>query len=634
VSIDVSQFHEGFFDEVAEHLENLEGLVVAVEAVHATRDDFDALFRAAHSIKGASGTFGFREMAELTHYLESALERAREGSLSVSPVFVDTVLATADVLKAQLDDYRAGRTPDAKRAAEARALLEVLLNSDDAGAALAVPKSAAARLRIDYASSREGDEAASVIAAMKGVLGDYGSVEYEACADNELHCTFEGSRTAAEIWDLFAFILVDGDALEVAETPLAPAADESFGFFDDAPESEGAPADAPHAMPSKNGDDSTVRVKLHKIDTLINLVGELLIAQSSLQERAARFDSVRDADLHEIVDTLQRHTRDIRESVMAVRMLPIGSVFSRFPRMVRELAAELGKDVALETAGGDTELDKSLVESVVDPLTHIIRNSIDHGIESADVRLAAGKPARGTISVRSFQRAGNVVIEVRDDGAGMSRDRILAKCKLLGIPLREHMSDREVWMLVCHPGFSTAAQVTNVSGRGVGMDVVKRNIGAFGGTIEIDSTQGVGTRISLVLPLTLAILDGLAVRSDEDVCIVPLSSIVESIVVTRKDVVRPPDAKPFVLYRGEPLALFAAPGGTLTIEDDRDRIAVVVEADGRKAGLMVDALESEHQVVIKSLEANFRKVDGFSGATVLGNGNVALILDVAALIAR
>ena len=630
--IDVSQFHEGFFDEVAEHLEQLEGLVVAVETVHAAREDFDALFRAAHSIKGASGTFGFREMADLTHYLESVLDRARDGSLAVSAAFVDAVLATADVLKSQLADYRGGRTPDDAGAARARAALEKLLSASVSPTTATLQNLPSQRIRIDYASSRDRDEAASNVSAMKAMLREYGHAEFDDCAAHELRCTIEGTRTGAEVADLFAFILVDGDVLEIAESET-PASEEGFGFFEDEPEIE-ALSDVTHAPAFKSGDDSTVRVKLHKIDTLINLVGELLIAQSSLQERAARLDSVRDADLHAIVDTLQRHTRDIRESVMSVRMLPIGTVFNRFPRMVRELAAHLGKDVVLESSGGETELDKGLVESVVDPLTHIIRNGIDHGIEAAETRLAAGKPARGTISVRSFQRAGNVVIEVRDDGAGMHRERILAKAAALGIAVREHMSDREVWMLVCHPGFSTAREVTSVSGRGVGMDVVKRNIAALGGTVEIDSAAGAGTRISLVLPLTLAILDGLAVRSGEDVCIVPLSSISESIAIARKDVVRPPDATPFVLYRGEPLALFAAPGGSLAIDDDRERIAVVVEADGRKAGLLVDALESEHQVVIKSLEANFRKVDGFSGATVLGNGSVALILDVAALIAR
>jgi two-component system, chemotaxis family, sensor kinase CheA len=552
VPIDPRAFHESFFEEVAEHLERLEELVFAIESPSATREDFDALFRVAHSIKGASGIFGFREMAEITHDLESVLDLVREGQLAVTRPIIDTVLRTGDVLRDQLAAYRMGDTPHPEGSATTRAVLQSLLEE----------------------------------------------------------------RT------------------EVAAAVPASTAGESdlFGFFDDEPAIPG-PVVVERRINEdrRTSDDSTVRVKLQKIDDLINLVGELLIAQASLQDRATRLDPSEHADLHASINELQRHTRDVRESVMSIRMIPIGSIFNRFPRMVRDLAEKLGKDVAFESSGGETELDKGLIESIVDPLTHIVRNCIDHGIEKPEERIASGKPAQGTIAVRSFQRGGNVVVEIRDDGRGMNRERILAKAIENGIPVKENMSDREIWALVCMPGFSTAAKVTDVSGRGVGMDVVKRNLHALGGAVEIDSVEREGTAISLILPLTLAILDGLAVRTGEEICIVPLTSITESVAIAAEDVVRPPDAVPFFMFRGEPVPLVAPPGGTTDVHDEH-RIAVVIESDGRNAGLLVDALESEHQVVIKSLERNFRRVPGYSGATIMGNGKVALILDVAAMV--
>jgi two-component system chemotaxis sensor kinase CheA len=617
VPIDPKRFHDSFFDEVAEHLERLEELVLAAGQATATRADFDALFRAAHSIKGASGTFGFREMAELTHDLESLLDRIREGVLVLSTATVDAVLRSGDVLREQLAAYRAGAQPNEASASAIRAVLQSLLEVN--------------RFSIAFSTTREEARANSAIASLLSTLRELGECSVLRTDAAGFECKFSGSQSAREIEELFSYVVLDADVLRIDAIVAMPSLEQSddFGFFDDDPEVR-SPAQ-PQLV--QHSDETSVRVRLQKIDGLVDLVGEMLIAQSSLHDRVGRLDATEHADLYAALLDLQRHTREVREQVLSIRMLPVGSIFNRFPRMVHELASKLNKEVAFESSGGDTELDKGLIEAIVDPLTHIIRNAIDHGIESRETRRAAGKPERGTIAVRSFQRGGSVVIEVRDDGAGMDRERILSKARESSMSLREEMSDRDVWALVCAPGFSTAQEITDVSGRGVGMDVVKKNINSLGGKVEIDSLAGAGTTISLVVPLTLAILDGLAVGTGDETLILPLTSITESIAIRADEVVSPAEYQSFVMYRGQPLPLVAVPGRSVELRDG-DNLAVVLESDGNRAALLVDSLESEHQVVIKSLERNFRRVDGFSGATVLGNGNVALILDVPALLAR
>jgi two-component system chemotaxis sensor kinase CheA len=372
------------------------------------------------------------------------------------------------------------------------------------------------------------------------------------------------------------------------------------------------------------------------VDQLINLVGELVITQAMLAQSASDIDPVEFERLHNGIAQLQRNSRDLQEAVMSIRMMPISVVFSRFPRVVRDLAGKLNKKIELKMIGEGTELDKSLIERISDPLTHLVRNSLDHGIEMPDARAAKGKPETGTITLKAYHQSGNIVIEVGDDGAGLNRDKILSKAKERGLNVHDQMTDGEVWLLIFEAGFSTADVITDVSGRGVGMDVVKKNITAMGGRVEIESITGVGTRMTVRLPLTLAILDGMSVAVGKETYIIPLGYVVESLQAERSMIKSVSGVERLLQVRGEYLPVialhevFGVHGATSAPEKG---IMVVIESDGIKAALFIDALVGQHQVVIKSLEANYKKVAGVSGATIMGDGHVALILDVTTLIA-
>jgi two-component system, chemotaxis family, sensor kinase CheA len=380
--------------------------------------------------------------------------------------------------------------------------------------------------------------------------------------------------------------------------------------------------------------ESSIRVSIEKVDQLINLVGELVITQAMLAQSASLLDVSALEQLQNGLNQLERNTRDIQESIMSVRMLPISFVFSRFPRVVRDVAGKLNKQVELKTLGESTELDKALIEKIADPLTHLIRNSLDHGIEMPEKRIAAGKPAHGTIILNAFHQGGNIVIEVSDDGGGLNRAKILGKAKERGLPVSDSMSDEAVWMLIFEAGFSTADVITDVSGRGVGMDVVKRNIADMGGRVELSSAEGHGTRTTIRLPLTLAILDGMSVAVGGQTFILPLGSIVESLQITDEELKTVSGDGRVLRVRGEYLPLLALHevfSISAAVTEPKKGIAVIVEAEGKKTALLVDGLLGQHQVVIKSLESNYRKVPGMSGATIMGDGTVALILDVMAL---
>ena len=388
------------------------------------------------------------------------------------------------------------------------------------------------------------------------------------------------------------------------------------------------------AKPPAAAADSSIRVSVEKVDQLINLVGELVITQAMLLQTAVQMEDHAPERLLNGLAQLERNTRDLQESVMSIRMLPISFVFSRFPRVVRDLSGKLGKQVELKTTGETTELDKSLIERIADPLTHLIRNSLDHGIELPEARVAAGKNPVGTITLKAYHQGGNIVIEVGDDGAGLNRQKILAKAREKGLPVSDQMSDQDVFGLIFDAGFSTAEQVTDVSGRGVGMDVVRKNIQAMGGRVEIESMQGIGTRMTVRLPLTLAILDGMSVAVGDQTYILPLSYVVESLQPQQGDIKTLSNQARVIQVRGEYLpvvVLHEIFGLKSTWSDFTQGIMVVLDADGSKAALFVDALVGQHQVVIKSLEANYRRVHGVSGATIMGDGHVALILDVSAI---
>ncbi|MCA8297447.1 chemotaxis protein CheA [Burkholderia sp. AU30198] len=390
----------------------------------------------------------------------------------------------------------------------------------------------------------------------------------------------------------------------------------------------------PAAAAASGAEGSSIRVGVEKVDQLINLVGELVITQAMLAETASAFDPALHDRLFNGMAQLERNARDLQEAVMSIRMMPMDYVFSRFPRLVRDLAGKLGKQVELVTFGQATELDKSLIERIIDPLTHLVRNSLDHGIETVDKRVAAGKDAVGQLVLSAAHHGGNIVIEVSDDGAGLNRERILAKAAKQGMQVSDTISDDEVWQLIFAPGFSTAETVTDVSGRGVGMDVVKRNIQSMGGHVEITSLAGRGTTTRIVLPLTLAILDGMSVKVGNEIFILPLNFVMESLQPSNDDIYTVGNGERVVRVRGEYLPLVAL-HEVFSVEDARtdptQGIVTIMETEGRRFAMLIDELVGQQQVVVKNLETNYRKVHGISAATILGDGSVALIVDVAAL---
>ncbi|MFX1809321.1 chemotaxis protein CheA [Paraburkholderia sp. A1RI_3L] len=418
-----------------------------------------------------------------------------------------------------------------------------------------------------------------------------------------------------------------------ASAPASPA-----GCGSAASAAAAAPADndrkARPAAAAAGSEGSSIRVGVEKVDQLINLVGELVITQAMLAETTSTFDPALHDRLFNGMAQLERNARDLQEAVMSIRMMPMDYVFSRFPRLVRDLASKLGKEVELVTFGQATELDKSLIERIIDPLTHLVRNSLDHGIETVEARRAAGKDGTGQLVLSAAHHGGNIVIEVSDDGAGLRRDKILAKAVKQGLPVSDTMSDDEVWQLIFMPGFSTAEQVTDVSGRGVGMDVVKRNIQAMGGHVEITSHAGKGTTTRIVLPLTLAILDGMSVKVGNEIFILPLNFVMESLQPRNEDIYTVANGERVVRVRGEYLPLVAL-HEVFSVEgartDPTQGIVTILETEGRRFAMLIDELVGQQQVVVKNLETNYRKVHGISAATILGDGSVALIVDVAAL---
>jgi len=422
-----------------------------------------------------------------------------------------------------------------------------------------------------------------------------------------------------------AIITPAAAAAPAATAPAAPKA---------APASAEGDRKARPAAAANAGEGSSIRVGVEKVDQLINLVGELVITQAMLAETTSTFDPALHDRLFNGMAQLERNARDLQEAVMSIRMMPMDYVFSRFPRLVRDLAAKLGKQVELVTFGQATELDKSLIERIIDPLTHLVRNSLDHGIETVEARKAAGKDSTGQLVLSAAHHGGNIVIEVSDDGAGLRRDKILAKAAKQGITVSDTMTDDEVWNLIFLPGFSTAEQVTDVSGRGVGMDVVKRNIQSMGGHVEITSHAGKGSTTRIVLPLTLAILDGMSVKVGSEIFILPLNFVMESLQPRADDIYTVANGERVVRVRGEYLPLVAL-HEVFSVEDARtdptQGIVTIMQTEGRRFAMLIDELVGQQQVVVKNLETNYRKVHGISAATILGDGSVALIVDVAAL---
>ncbi|STQ90381.1 chemotaxis protein CheW [Iodobacter fluviatilis] len=724
MAIDMSQFIAVFFDEAAEHLATMESILLKLSLDEPDSEDLNAIFRAAHSIKGGAATFGFTDLAGVTHILENLLDRIRKNELDLRPDMIDVFLRSGDVLQNILSAHRDGGIADLDAAKEITSLLEKFANEsggEEAHPVNVVPDSHNG-LQIIISAGERFDHS-SVMHALQGYGELRSCIEGGAESDwvyqiatqasqqeivgtlafavehSRIHITQpEISASSAKLsdGDGYGFFtddepaksagLEDGDGYGFFsdEKPVAagsqdgegygfftdiappPAAAETvtdgagYGFFEPRPKVL-APAGAavevakvavvkteeaePQAAKSKASSgaaakpaaaaDTSIRVSVEKVDQLLNLVGELVITQSMLVQTALNLDPVLHENMLSGVGQLERNTRELQESVMSIRMMPISFVFSRFPRLVRDLAGKLNKKIELKLIGESTELDKGFIEKLSDPLTHLVRNSLDHGIELPEDRIAKGKSPTGTLTLRAFHQGGNIVIEVADDGAGLNRERILAKARERDIPVSDAMTDSEVWLLIFEAGFSTAAQVTDVSGRGVGMDVVRRNIQSMGGRIEISSMYGIGSTMSIRLPLTLAILDGMSISVGEEIYLIPLAFIIESLQ-PRPDEVKTMAGKGRVInVRGEYLPLIALHeifNVPPKVTQFHEGLVIILEAEGEKVAMFVDDLLGQHQVVVKNLETNYRKVPGVAGATIMGDGHVAFILDVAQLV--
>ena len=557
--IDLNRFIATFFDEAKEHLETIEEQAMALGSGRDDEETLNAIFRAAHSIKGGSGTFGFTQLSEATHEIETLFDGLRKGKGKADAATVRLVLDSCDVFKSHLAKLKAGE--------------------------------------------RGHDPAMDALVASLKAPVDAPSAPTE---------------------EKFGFF----EELEPKPPhPLRRASDrkdEKFGFFEPQP-------DTPSEHNRRRGDASSIRVSVDKIDRIVNLVGELVIAQAMMQQSVAMQAGKTDERLAHSVATLDRNTRELQQAVMSIRMMPMEFVFSRFPRLVYDVSSKLNKKVQLRTQGNETELDKELIEQLVDPLTHVVRNAIDHGIEPPAERVRAGKPEAGTIVMRATHRGGSVIIEVSDDGRGLDRERIVAKARELGIPADDSWSDVQAWGLIFEAGFSTAKEVTNLSGRGVGMDVVRRNVSHMGGTVSVSSVKGHGTTITLQVPLTLAVLDGMIVGVGGEQYIVPLEFVAEAFKPAPGDIKSIVGQPSLVAVRGEHLPIVRL---DQAVQLDRDAaaapepICLVVEVDNRRAALLVDNLIGQQQLVVKSLDTNLHSVPGVAGATILGDGRVSLILDV------
>ena len=695
MSIDMSQFYQVFFDETAEHLASMESLLLAFDPDAPDSDQVNAIFRAAHSIKGGSGTFGFTDMADVTHILETLLDRIRKNEIAITREMVDVFLQAGDVLRGLLNAHQNGAVADEAASIEICAKLERLTNSPTRGTKTVTSpvgaKTLAAMLhnyKIQFANSHAAFPNKSFLDNLLDDLGNLGKIENKEITAHTVTLSMATYASEADLREIFSFFLkpeqltitalddtVSGKTTAQVEQdygffdePKTIAAEaEDYGFFVDPGTIKSGAENAQGygffgdeenkvkpAMPVLNGRqddnpgrrttdrvaavtgaDTSIRVSVGKVDTMINLVGELVITQAMLAETVSSMDPVLHERLVNGLAQLERNTRDLQDSVMSVRMMPINLVFSRFQRVVRDSAGKLNKKVQLKIIGEGTELDKGLIEKISDPLTHLVRNSLDHGIEFPDERIARGKDPQGTITLLAAHQGGNILIEVSDDGAGLNRERILAKAIEKGMPVSDSMSDAEVWQLIYAPGFSTAAVITDVSGRGVGMDVVKKNIESIGGRVDVTSRLGLGSTVSIRLPLTLAILDGLSVAVGDQIYIIPLSFIIESFQPKNGDVKEISGQGQVVHVRGEYLPMIALHqvfNIKPKVADPAEGILVLLETEGKKVALFVDELVGQHQVVIKSLETNYRKVVGVSGATIMGDGRVAMIMDVGSLV--
>jgi len=712
MSIDIEQFHGVFFDESDEHLDDMEQLLMSLDIESPDPEELNSIFRAAHSIKGGSGIFGFDALMNLTHVMENLLDKARNNELSITADIVNVLLETLDVLKDTLNAYRDETPVPEDSIAQRIKILNEVINgqttdtaSDSSGAPSVQNENTQNEGVQDDSFGFFDDEPGDPASDSDDSFGFFDDEPVNEVSQEE---TIQSNSEDDEGFGFFDDALDESNLTQETSTQKSVKEDEGFGFFDDeetlnttdmsqtdksgsavegttkteehqgfgffedapsasnintslesasgnnaqsantpsntattssnvkAPTSGAAPtstqAKTPSKPPAKKStarESASIRVDTTKIDAMVNLVGELVITQSMLSMIGQDVEGQVGERLQLAIDELQRNTREIQESVMSMRMLPLTATFNRFPRLVRDLAGKLGKQVELVLQGGSTEIDKSLIEKIVDPLTHLVRNSIDHGIETPEKRAAAGKPEKGTVILSAEQKGGSIIISIIDDGGGLHRDKILDKARSNGLAVSDDMPDSEVWQLIFQPGFSTAEAITDVSGRGVGMDVVRRNIESIGGRIDIESSAGEGSAFFIHLPLTLAIVDGMCVSVGKQIFVIPLLNIIESFQPTKQQLkTLGNDTVLYIRDQYWPLVplydFMEVEGAALS---PTEGIVVLLESSKKRFGILVDALVGQQQVVIKSLEEHYRKVAGIAGATIMGDGKVALIID-------
>jgi two-component system chemotaxis sensor kinase CheA len=697
MTIDLTQFHDAFFEESFEALDSMEAALLKLDIGAPEPELINTIFRVAHSIKGGSATFGFSDIASFTHSCETLLDELRSGGMQVSLDISDLLLKTVDVMRAMLRSTQSKQPMDMQRVSDIQFDVELMIAQKNNAPAkpAAAPAKPAAVAPVGAAPPPAAPVSVAPVAVTKHweiifrpyrelfargndplrmmreltELGDlkvevdtttlpsFADLDAQSCylawkldlagdvAEDAIKQVFEWAEGDCDL----ELRLVGGETVDVATVaavePAVVVEPVAIVEPETVPEvAAAAPAAAPTLTAVQNkpdaisavGDSGSIRVSVEKIDELMNTVGELVITQAMLSQLGANLEGANAEKLRAGLAQLERNTRELQESVMRVRMLPISFVFSRFPRMVRDIAQRLGKQIDLKLTGEQTELDKTVLEKIGDPLVHLVRNSIDHGIEMPDVRIAAGKDAAGTVHLDACHRGGNIAVEVSDDGGGLDKDRILAKAKQRGlVGQNDVLTDEQIHDLIFLPGFSTAEKTTDLSGRGVGMDVVRRNVKELGGKIELRSERGKGSRFIITLPLTLAIVDGQSVAVGSETYIIPLISIVESMRLKETSISRLSGHNEVFSFRGDYLPiirlheLFGVEPRARALHEG---LVVIAEGDGRRVGLFVDDLLGQQQVVIKSLEANYGHVEGVSGATILGDGSVALILDVTGII--
>lgn len=675
--MDISAFYQTFFDEADELVADMERHLLLLDPESPDIEQLNAIFRAAHSIKGGAATFGFTILQETTHIFENLLDGARRQQMTLNTDIVNLFLETKDIMQDQLDAYKNSQEPDRETfkiiTEKLKQLAEIALSAN--------PQSEAnnnANINSNLSSSNTNDSESSESNNSEKVdilklelkdlveadtdtlveeLGNLGKIKSINKKNNSLFVELETNVSKDDITAVLCFIVDENQIIFQDNENLTQEADTLDAETKISEQDKAIPSNSKDstnqaqstqnntvqqpkatpnkpAAPSKNAELTSIRVAVEKVDQIINLVGELVITQSMLAQRSDLLDPVVHGELLSSMTQLQRNARDLQESVMSIRMMPMEYVFSRFPRQVRDLAAKLNKKIELVLLGSSTELDKSLIERIIDPLTHLVRNSIDHGIEDKETRLANGKSEIGILTLSAEHQGGNICIEVKDDGGGLNRQKILDKAISQGMQLPENITEDEINMLIFAPGFSTAEVITDVSGRGVGLDVVRRNIQEMGGQIEIQTQPKVGTSFKILLPLTLAILDGMSVKVGDEVFILPLGSVMESLQPQSEDLHSMAGSERVLQVRGEYLPLvelYQIFDVKNAKSEPTQGIVVIIQSGIRRYALLVDQLIGQHQVVVKNLESNYKKVPGVSAATILGDGSVALIVDVSTL---